>query len=265
MPGTVGRLAATAQVVRSRLVLFGGYAVDSTGGEKSLPAVDIFEPAEGTWRAGAPMPVPVDDAVSGVYRDSLVYVVSGWADTDNVQDVQVYDVVRNRWFAATPIPGPGVFGHSGGVSGNTIVFVDGAAKQTQGPKYGLIPQVWVGTIDEADPTRIAWTKGAPHPGPPLYRAAAGRCGAFVAVAGGTSNPYNYNGIGYDGQPSAPTDAVIAFDTRSGSWRSLPPLAAPTMDHRGLVVHGSTAWVIGGMHARQRVSDESVAAVLGTCR
>ena len=70
VPGR-GRLAATAQAVAGRIYLFGGYTVDADGSEKSLPNVDIYDPDTDTWNSGAAIPIPVDDAVSGVWADSL--------------------------------------------------------------------------------------------------------------------------------------------------------------------------------------------------
>ena len=266
VPGPVGRLAATAQIVRGRAYVFGGYSVDSSARERSVPVVNIYDPVRKNWSLGAPIPVPVDDAVSMAWRDSLVYLVSGWHDTDNVQHVQVYDVVRNRWSMATPIPGPGVFGHTGGGAGNTIVFIDGAARRPGGPKYSLVPQTWIGTIDPAHPTSIAWRASTePHPGPPRYRAAAVGCGPFVLFAGGTANPYNYNGIGYDGAPSEPLADVMGYDTRSGRWRTFLPAPVATMDHRALALEGDTAMIVGGMRSRQRVTGAAERWTLGGCR
>ncbi|MBK6485630.1 MAG: hypothetical protein IPF98_01925 [Gemmatimonadetes bacterium] len=265
VPGDQGRLAATAQVVRGRWFIFGGYTVDSLGGERSLPSVDVFDPRTGRWSRGRDIPVPVDDAVSGVYRDSLVYLVSGWHDTDNVRDVQVYDAVLDAWSVGTPIPGPGVFGHSGELAGATIVYVDGAVRQSGDVKYRLHSQVWIGTINSARPTEIAWRAGPAHPGPSLYRAAVGRCGGRIIFAGGTGNPYNYNGIGYDGQPSSPLATVLAFETRTSRWQALPPMPVATMDHRALAVVGDTGWVVGGMRAGQRVSGTMVPVALSDCR
>ena len=96
-PPGPGRLAATAQPVRGAIYLFGGYTVAADGSERSLPNVDILEPSSDTWRRGAPIPVPVDDAVSGVWRDSLVYLISGWHDRDNVANVQIYDPAADRF------------------------------------------------------------------------------------------------------------------------------------------------------------------------
>jgi hypothetical protein len=265
VPGTTGRLAATAQVVRGRLFVFGGYTVDSAGAERSVASVDIYEPRLNLWSRGSDMPVSVDDAVSVVYRDSLIYLISGWHDTANVQLVQMYDAVRDAWFPASPVVGRGVFGHSGGIVGNTIVYVDGAVKQDSATKYALHRQVWIGTIDKKNPSVIGWRAGAAHPGPPLYRAAVGRCGSQIVFAGGTDNPYNYNGIGYDNRPSQPSLTAFGFDTRRGAWQTLPALTAATMDHRGMAVLESAGWLIGGMAAGQRVTGAALAVPLKDCR
>ncbi len=264
VPGAVGRLAATAQVVRGRLFVFGGYTVDSTGAERSVANVDILEPRLNLWSSGADIPVAVDDAVSVVYRDSLVYLISGWHDTANVQLVQLYDTVRDAWFAASPIVGSGVFGHSGGIAGQTIVYVDGAVPQNAVTKYRVAPQVWVGTIDRKKPTVIDWRAGGAHPGPALYRAAVARCGSQVVFAGGTDNPYNYNGIGYDARPSQPSPLVLSFDPRRRAWQTLPALATPTMDHRGMSIVGDAGWLIGGMEAGQRVTPAAIRVPLRDC-
>jgi N-acetylneuraminic acid mutarotase len=265
VPGDRGRLAATAQVVRSRFYLVGGYTVDSAGNERSVPAVNIYDPQRGTWSRGTDIPVPVDDAVSGVYRDSLIYLVSGWHDTGNVQDVQVYDVAKDRWFVATPIPGPGVFGHSGALAGNTILFIDGAVKQDGNVKYRLESQSWTGTIDPRDPLSITWRRTEAHPGPALYRAAAAACGSTILIAGGTDNPYNYSGVGYDGLPSVPRRDVLEFDARRGTWRVVSPLARASMDHRALAVLPTRAYVVGGMQGEQSVSDRVTAWPHTGCR
>lgn len=264
VPGSAGRLAATAQVLRGRLFVFGGYTVDSAGAERSVASVDVFEPRLNAWSSGADIPVAVDDAVSVVYRDSLIYLISGWHDTDNVRLVQMYDAVRDAWFAASPIVWRGVFGHSGGLAGNTIVYIDGAVKQDSATKYVLEPQVWVGTINKKNPTLIDWRAGVTHPGPALYRVAVGHCGSRIVFAGGTDNPYNYNGIGYNTRPSQPSALVFAFDTRRGLWQTLPPLAAPSMDHRGMAMVGDAGWLIGGMAPEQRVSAESARVPLTAC-
>lgn len=254
VPGP-GRLAATAQYVRGAIYLIGGYTVARDGAERSLPNVDIYDLATGAWRRGADIPVPVDDAVSGVGRDSLIYLVSGWHDRDNVRDVQVYDPARDRWMGATPIPGPPVFGHAGAIAGNTIVYLDGVRVEPSPRRFAIERSAWKGEIDPQDPTRITWMELPDHPGPALYRAAAGGApdAGWILVAGGTHNPYNYNGIGYNGRPSEPRSEVFGYDVARGTWTRLGELPHGIMDLRGLVAAGDSLFLVGGMESGQRVT------------
>lgn len=265
VPGS-GRLAGTAQTVGGKIYLFGGYTVAADGSETTLPNVDIYDPHSDRWSAGAPIPVPVDDAVSGAWRDSLIYLVSGWHDRANVRDVQIYDPARDRWQAATAIPGPLVFGHAGAIVGNTIVYLDGVRLRRFPRRFVAEASSWRGDIDPARPTRITWTRLPDHPGPARYRAGAGagimvvtaerqngRTGGspLIVFAGGTDNPYNYDGIGYNGLPSEPLGTVFAYDVAANRWRELPPLPQPIMDLRGIAVAGDRVVIVGGMGAERR--------------
>ena len=256
VPGP-GRLAGTAQALGGKVYLFGGYTVAEDGSERSVPSVDIYDPSNSTWSLGSPMPVPVDDAVSGIWRDSLIYLISGWHDNDNVSNVQIYDPAADSWHQATPIPGRPVFGHAGGIAGNTIVYVDGVRRNISRRRYQMEPTSWRGEINPDDPSIVTWYALSSHPGPALYRAAAGAVGSMVVFAGGTDNPYNYNGIGYNGVPAEPLNGVFGFDVITRDWHPLPALSAPSMDHRGIVVAGGRLVIVGGMTAGQRVTDRVV--------
>ena len=250
VPGP-GRLASTAQVVKGLVYVIGGYTVAEDGTERSVPNVDVYDPATDRWSRVADIPVPTDDAVAGVWSDSLIVLVSGWHDAGSVADVQIFDPANNRWAASTPIPGPPVFGHAGGVAGNSVVYVDGVAVVEANPRYALVPGVWVGRLDAGG---IEWREAVRHSGPGLYRAAGGTLDSLVVFVGGTDNPYNYTGIGYDGVPSDPIRQVLAYAPLTGEWR---PLAAPpmaSMDHRNLAVAGGMLFLVGGMHAGQIVSN-----------
>ena len=258
VPGGIGRLAATAQTIGRRVFLFGGYEVAADGKETTSPATDIYLLAERRYIRGADAPVPLDDSVSGVWRDRLIYLVSGWSTDRTVTTVQAYDPDADRWFAATPIPGTAVFGHAGGLSGDTLVYCGGAKMLgATTPKYGISDQCYRGDIDPADPTTIAWRAIAAHPGAPRYRAAAGpvRTASHTGImfVGGTANPYNYNGIGYNGRPAEPETASWLYDVAGDRWVAGPVIDTPSMDHRGLVDAGGAWWIIGGLSRGQLVS------------
>lgn len=157
------------------------------------------------------MPLPADDSVSGVWRDRLIFLVGGWATDNNVDVVQIFDPAQDTWTR--------------------------------------------GDINPAEPTQIAWRAIAHHPGPARYRTAAGpvHAGGVTGVmfVGGTTNPYNYNGIGYDGQPSEPESTSWIYDIDRDAWIA-GPSTPPTMDHRGFVDAAGAYWTVGGMGPGQAV-------------
>jgi N-acetylneuraminic acid mutarotase len=258
VPGTVGRLAAAAVGAREHIFLFGGYVIDAQGGESTLSDVNVYEPLTDRWFRGEDMPIAVDDTVAGVYRDRYIYLVSGWSKTDSVNDVQVYDGQKNTWSKATPIPGTPVFGHAGAIVGNTIVYIDGAHRNPAGdrPKFVASDECWMGKIDRHDVTKIQWSKLPSHPGTARYRIAAGGSekDQKIYFSGGTDNPYNYNGLGYNGTPAEPSPVTFAFNARSGQWETINlNTPDPTMDHRALVVIQEGIVIVGGMQKGQQVT------------
>ncbi|MEO0972163.1 MAG: kelch repeat-containing protein [Pseudomonadota bacterium] len=260
VPGNVGRLAGAAATVGHQAYVFGGYSVAEDGSETSTAWVHAFDPTDGRFTARAPMPVPVDDAVAVTYQDRYVYLISGWHDLGNVNLVQRYDARDDHWLQATPLPGPAVFGHAGAIVDDTILYCDGvtvAAHQTRRRDFRASAACYLGRIDRTDSRRIDWRPIDAHPGRPRYRMAAAGLGEHGAVlmVGGTANPYNYNGLGYDGVPASPLPGALLYDLKSGEWHALEAsVALPTMDHRGLVPWRGTWVVIGGMIDPQRVTD-----------
>lgn len=257
VPGTAGRIGAMAAGVRDQLYLFGGYVVDAQGGEMVVPDVGAYQPSHDRWFRSADIPKPVADSVIGVYRDRYVYLVGGRSSTGAVNSVQVYDVEKDRWEQATPIPGPAVFGHAGGLVGETIVYVDGArANPSGGPRYVASDGCWMGKIDHHDRTKIEWTKLPNHPSAARYRIAGGGSEADQKIyfAGGTDNPYDYNGIGFDGKPAEPSPVTFDFNLRTKKWETINDNTPdPTMDHRGLLVTHEGLVLIGGMEKGQNVT------------
>ena len=274
VPGVAGRLAASAVALDGQVFLFGGYVVDGQGEETTLSDLNVFVPFENRYYRGKDIPVAVDDAVAGVYHDRYIFLIGGWSKTQAVRNVQVYDTDKNEWMQATPLPGTPVFGHAGAIVGNTIVYVDGAYKNPDGngPKYIASSECWMGKIPtskKGDITKIAWTKLPAHPGNARYRIAAGagpheKKGGKVYFSGGTDNPYNYDGIGYNGQPAEPSPVTFAFDVRSEQWETITEnTPEPTMDHRGLLVTHLGLVMIGGMEKGQQVTSKVTVVKAGS--
>ncbi len=266
VPGVAGRLAASAVALHDQVFIFGGYVIDSQGGETTLSDLNVFVPAENRYYRGKDIPVPVDDAVVGIFRDRYIFLIGGWSTQkgDAVSDVQIYDTDKDVWMKGTPIPGTPVFGHAGGIIGDTIVYVDGAYKNPDGPspKYVASSECWMGKLTDSkkgDITRIRWTKLLPHPGNARYRIAAGpgpleKKSGKIYFSGGTAIPYNYDGIGYNGQPAEPSPTTFAFNAYSQRWITINEnTPEPTMDHRGLLVTHRGLVIVGGMEKGQQVT------------
>ena len=261
VPVPVGRLAATACTVAGKIFLFGGYTVDEQGAEVSTPEVFRFDPADRTYTACAPMPTPVDDVVSSVYHDRYIFLVSGWHKNRCTTAVQIYDTQNDSWERGTEYPGTPVFGHAGGMSGATLVIWGGVRMlraPQNGMKYAPSAECWLGEIDAEDCSIISWSALAPPANTaPLYRSAAvgvSATGGFMVFAGGTARPYNYNGIGYDRQPSEAVADVFVYDIARGEWREgVAPKDTATMDHRGLLEYKGDCYIVGGLDAQQAVT------------
>jgi N-acetylneuraminic acid mutarotase len=259
VPVDQGRLASIAMGMHDRILLFGGYTVAEDGTEVSTPEVFIIDPREQTYKRRADMPIPVDDTVALPYANRYIYLVSGWHDAGNVSDVQLYDTWEDTWVTVTSFPGVPVFGHAGGIVGNTMIVVGGVGVigKVEGIReFGAIDQAWKGTINPKDPAEIKWQTIPLTAGTNRYRMASTGVAELnrVYFAGGTARPYNFSGIGYDGVPAEPTSAVFAFDVENDRWVHFDQLERPpSMDHRGLLqLQNGTLITIGGMGSNQQV-------------
>jgi len=263
VPGKKGRLAGTAVGLGGYVYIFGGYTVAKDHSEKSIPDVDRYNPVTQKYKAMEPMPVPVDDAVSLLYKDRYIYLISGWHNTGNVELVQVYDTDKNEWFRATPYPGTPVFGHSGGIVEGTMIITDGVKKVWKNEKeytFKMSAESYKGVIDADDPSVIHWDEMPNHPGSARYRMAStgsSRLGAVI-FAGGSDNSYNYNGIGYNGEPSQPSNKVFAWNIADDHWQEIGTTEIATMDHRSLLESNEQFYILGGMQKGQKVSADVIA-------
>ena len=255
--GDAGRLAASAISVGGAAWLFGGYTVAADGSEESIAGVYRIQPGETQLQWVTDMPVPVEDAVLLSYQDRYIYLVSGWHDLGNVNLVQILDTRSMQWAQATPWPGAPVFGHSGGISNRQMLVCDGVRIQypaDDSPRQFLSSnECWLGNIDSENHRRINWRSVASHPGAARYRMAATGDGSNrVVFVGGSSNPYNFNGVGYNGVPSQAESSVFSYSFKTGEWQDHGKLPAATMDHRGLPYSNGWYYLIGGMQQKQTV-------------
>ncbi len=255
LPDSLGKIAAAASRVGNVIYIIGGYHVLPNGVEVSSEKVHRFDITQNQFLTdGSPIPTPIDDHVQAVYKDSLIFVVTGWSNNGNVTDVQVYNTYTDTWQVGTPTPNSNnyrCFGASGEIVGDTIYYFGGAA----GFNFSAQTELRKGYINPADPTEITWSELEPSPVNTTYRAAACVSDGAVHWIGGSTVTYNYNAIAYNGSGLVPPANAAVFYHPNGNWGSEQGAALP-MDLRGIAnLTDRRKIIIGGIGPDGEVRSE----------
>jgi hypothetical protein len=263
LPDTMGKIAAAASYVDSIIYIIGGYHVLSNGNEISSNKVHRYDPRTNSYLSdGMDIPVPIDDHVQAVWNDSLIYIITGWSNSGNVPDVQIYDPLNDNWLTGTSVPNSNTykaFGASGTIEGNEIFYHGGAST---GFNFPAQPDLRHGQINPADPTQITWSASIPNNLIKSYRAA---CISVISMywsinwLGGSDISYNYDGIAYNGSGGVqPKNRNIYSGFGNTTQLDTLPIFGETlpMDLRGIAGPYDffpTFYIVGGMEENQVVS------------
>lgn len=259
LPDTLGKVAAGASFVNGIIYIIGGYHVLENGNELSSDKVHRFDVAQNQFIAdAASIPVPIDDHVQAVYRDSLIFVVTGWSNTGNIPDVQIYNTYTNSWSVGTSVPNTSnytAFGASGEILGDTLYYFGGAG----GFNFSAKKRLRKGYINPNDPTAISWSIETPDNVLANYRSAACTTPGMVHWIGGSENTYNYDAVAYDGSGVVnPSMKTLGYSPSGGieeigflnDW--LP------MDLRGIAnISPTEKYLVGGIRQNQWMIGEVI--------
>lgn len=260
LPGGQGLLATGASRIGNIIYIVGGYTVNSNGSEVSSRKVRRYDIDNNEFLSdAADLLVATDDHVQAVWRDSLIYVISGWSNNGNIRSTQIYDPTTDSWTAGTSLPNDNnfkSFGASGTIIGDKIFYFGGARSTGNFPIQNYLR---VGEIDHQNPSNIEWSISQPDPTINGYRMAATSVDEEVHWVGGSNVTYNYDGIAYNGSGGVPTanQDVTLIDGFSDVifYREMYDAEIP-MDLRGIEnVADSIQYIAGGMLANQQVSDK----------
>lgn len=255
LPDTLGKIAAAASTVKNKIYIIGGYHVLPDHSELSSTKVHVFDPETNTFLSdGADLLKPIDDQVQCVWRDSLIFVVSGWSNTGNARDVQIYDPGLDTWQNGTSVPSSqsnyAAFGASGTIVGDTIFFYGGAKSTFNFPGTAILRK---GVINPNDPTDITWSLVTLGPRV-AYRSASFTYGERAFWLGGSEFTYNYDGIAYsNGAAIEPSYSIFSYRADNGNFSDwMEPYGV--MDLRGIAQIAPDKWIVaGGMEDGQQVS------------
>lgn len=257
LPDTMGKIAAAASRIGDIIYIIGGYHVFPNGNEVSSNKVHRYSISQNQFLAdGAEIPIAIDDHAQAVWRDSLIYVVTGWSNTHNVTDVQIYNPTLDVWSVGTSVPSSGnytVFGASGIFLEDTIYYYGGAAN---GSNFPAQRHVRTGIINPSNPSEISWSTDFFSLDIKGYRTAACRTPVSINFIGGSDVSYNYDGIAYNGTGGVPpSNRNLIFQPEVFDWFNDQNSSLP-MDLRGIAeINLETKYLIGGMTDGQQVTDQ----------
>ncbi len=259
LPDALGKIAASASRVGDLIYIIGGYHVFSNGNETSSDKVHIYDPQTNSYLPdGTAIPVPIDDQVQAVWRDSLIYVVTGWSNSQNVTNVQIYNPSTDQWSQGTPVPNGSTypaFGAAGLIFNDTIYYFGGA----RNGDFAIQKHMRKGIINPDNPTEIEWSSFILDSSIKAYRP-----GAFIQFQdhlfwiGGSDNTYNYNGIAYNnGQGVEPNHRLLYLHHSNNTYQTHEYPEIP-MDLRGVAfVNDTILYIAGGMESGQIVSNKTL--------
>lgn len=207
-PTGTTRWSAQAQMptARSRLAVVSYenkvYAIAGDTAEGVSGAVEVYDPATGTWSRRTDKPQPVRN-VSAVVLNDRIYVPGGYdANDEAVSTLAVYDPANDTWSQAAPVPTP-LFAYAAAALDGRLYLFGGS----DGTRY-------LDSVLIYDPETDAWSTGTPMSQAVGFAAAATMQGR-IYVAGG-----------YDGQNEMAQ--CVSYDpaqeeSATGPWKTHAPL------------------------------------------
>jgi len=255
LPDSLPRIAMAASRIKDTIYIIGGYHVFADKHEVSSNKVHRFNIKTNKFLAdAAPLPIPIDDHVQAVWRDSLIFVVAGWSEKENVPAVQIYNPVTNTWQQKNSLPNTNnfkAFGAQGIFLKDTLFYFGGAA---MGKNYPIQHRLVKGFVNPKNPLDIIWKNISIDSSFGSYRLSATLVKNIPHFIGGSAVTYNYNGIAYNksgGVNPHKTDFFYQNNKFYKNFNSLLP-----MDLRGLAsVNDSVKYIYGGMEKHQKVSNK----------
>jgi len=199
---TAGREAPGHGIIGGKLYIAGGWTPDGT----PQPTMEIYDIAGNKWTAGPAVPAPTAGAGDAVLGGKL-YLVGGCtssacAPTDSVS---VYDPATSAWSQATRYPEPVAWTSCAAIGAK--LYCAGGANDNASVQHAYV----------YDPTGRTWSK-LPDMPISLWGSAYAAANGMLVISGGVTSA------------STLTNQGVAYDTRAGTWISLPD--ANTASYRG---------------------------------
>ncbi len=259
VPDSLGKIGSSACFVKNKIYLIGGKYIAPDSTETISNKVHVYNPFIDTFEVDAtPLPVPVYGQTQSVWKDSLIFVISGANNSGTVPNVQIYNPSFDSWTSGTALPSSSqytTFGASGYILDNTIYYFGGAYIGLDTTATNFLRK---GEIDPDNPTQITWTTVGSFGGDPIYRGACSGHNNTVFWIGGAQQTYDYNPKEYSNSNTiTPNQRILEYNIEKGSHKNNFNTPFAVMDLKGIAKLGGGNWIItGGIDSLQQASNRT---------
>jgi large repetitive protein len=222
-------------------------------GGRGIKPVNIFDPATGTWTAGANPPIELHHVQAIVYNN-LIWVVGAYTGgcctaEVGVSNIYTYNPTTNTWATGATIPVARRRGSVGVVLYNNKFYLVGGLTGGHGATATSF-----NFFDEFNPATGIWTTlpNAPRARDHFNAVVIGN-NLYAAGGRNTSDPSIFN---------ATIPEVDVYNFSTGTWSTLPAGSNIPTQRGGTtnVVLGNEVVVIGGESGTQSVAHNQVQAL-----
>lgn len=103
-PMPTARYGMAAGVIGGKLYVAGGCCVFNAPPFPRFNALEVYDPATGTWTTKAPMPIARDNLPAVEVINGVFYIIGGHNGSNFLSTVEAYDPAMDAWTAKAAMP-----------------------------------------------------------------------------------------------------------------------------------------------------------------
>jgi N-acetylneuraminic acid mutarotase len=231
---STARFGHRATLLSSGKVLITGGWADQYG-HSAFASTEVYDPASGTWSAGASMASARGDHTTTLLPDDKVLISGGYIANSALTAAEVYDPASGTW-RTTASMASARHAHRATLLPNGKVLVSG------GWERGALASAEV-----YDPASGTWSAGASMASARHNHTATLLPNGKVLVSGGSTS----------GNGSSSIASAEVYDPASGSWRATASMASARWGHRATLLPNGKVLVSGGYSGSSRLASAEV--------
>jgi N-acetylneuraminic acid mutarotase len=216
-----------------KVLITGGY--DNGYGHNPFASAEVYDPALGTWSAGASMVSPRGEHAATLLPNGKVLVSGGYGNNNSVAAAEVYDPASGTWSATASMA-------SAREALTATLLPNGKVLASGGWNRGTLASAEV-----YDPASGTWSATASMVSARYHHTATLLPNGKVLVSGGTSS----------GNGSSSIASAEVYDPASGTWSATASMASARFQHTATLLPNGKVLVSGGSTGSSRLASAEV--------